>query len=109
MENPTPTGSASSTPRARYPAVFPFLIDQYEQNITHDKPRLNFSIPYANYLKIHYKNLKEMPGDEADGCEPDVSPFEIATQSWQTFDMVYKQTKDQQWINQRDHVLSIWP
>ena len=46
-------------------------------------------------LKIHYKNLKEMPGDEADGCEPDVSPFEIATQSWQTFDMVYKQTKDQ--------------
>ncbi len=35
-----------------------------------------------------------MPGDEADGCEPDVSPFEIATQSWQTFDMVYKQTKD---------------
>ena len=31
-----------------------------------------------------------MPGDEADGCEPDVSPFEIATQSWHTFDMVYK-------------------
>ena len=25
---------------------------------------------------------------------PDVSPFEIATQSWQTFDMVYKQTED---------------
>ena len=51
-------------------------------------------MPYAKFLKIHYKSVKEMPGDEADGCEPDVSPFEIATQSWQTFDMVYKQTKD---------------
>ncbi len=82
----------------------PLLVDQYEQDITHDKPRPHFSIPYANYLKIHYKNLKEMPGDEADGCEPDVSPFEIATQSWQTFDMLYKQTKDEQWIKERDHV-----
>ena len=37
-----------------------------------------------------------MPGDEADGCEPDVSPFEIATQSWETFDLVYRQTHDAQ-------------
>ena len=85
----------------------PLLTNQFEENVTHDKPRPNFSTPYAQFLKIHYKNLKEMPGDEADGCEPDVSPFEIATQSWQTFDMVYKQTKDQQWINQRDHVESL--
>ena len=82
----------------------PLIVDQFEQNVTHDKPRPNFSVPYAEYLKIHYKNLKEMPGDEADGCEPDVSPFEIATQSWQTFDMVYKQTKDEEWVTQRDHV-----
>ncbi len=82
----------------------PLLTDQFERTVTHDKPRQNFSVPYANYLKIHYKNLKEMPGDEADGCEPDVSPFEIATQSWQTFDMVYKQTKDPQWLSERDHV-----
>ena len=33
-----------------------------------------------------------MPGDEADGCEPDVSPFEIATQSWHTFDLAYNET-----------------
>jgi HEAT repeat protein len=82
----------------------PLLVNQFEQNVTHDKPRPNFAIPYAEYLKIHYKGLKEMPGDEADGCEPDVSPFEIATQSWQTFDMVYKQTKDEQWRAERDHV-----
>ena len=85
----------------------PLIADQFEQNVTHDKPRPNFNVPYAEYLKIHYKNVKEMPGDEADGCEPDVSPFEIATQSWQTFDMVYKQTKDAQWIAQRDHVLEL--
>ena len=82
----------------------PLIADQYEQNITHDKPRPNFSLPYAEYLKIHYKGLTTMPGDEADGCEPDVSPFEIAAQSWQTFDMVYKQTHDQQWLAERDHV-----
>jgi HEAT repeat protein len=82
----------------------PLIADQYEQNVTHDKPRPNFSVPYAQYLKIHYKGLKEMPGDEADGCEPDVSPFEIATQSWQTFDMVYKQTKEERWRAERDHV-----
>ena len=82
----------------------PLITNQFEQNVTHDPPRPNFNVPYAEYLKIHYKGLKEMPGDEADGCEPDVSPFEIATQSWQTFDMVYKQTKDPQWLAERDHV-----
>jgi hypothetical protein len=82
----------------------PLITNQFEQNVTHDPPRKNFNLPYAEYLKIHYKGLKEMPGDEADGCEPDVSPFEIATQSWQTFDMVYKQTKDEQWRAERDHV-----
>ena len=45
-----------------------------------------------------------MPGNEADGCEPDVSPFEIATQSWETFDLVYRQTHDAQWQEERDNV-----
>ena len=45
-----------------------------------------------------------MPGDEADGCEPDVSPFEIATQSWQTFDLPYSETHQQEWLAERDHV-----
>ena len=85
----------------------PLIADQFEQNVTHDKPRPNFSVPYAEYLKIHYKGVTVMPGDEADGCEPDVSPFEIATQSWQTFDMVYKQTKDEKWLAERDHVESL--
>ncbi len=82
----------------------PLITHQYEENVTHDAPRPKFDLPSAEYLKIHYKGLKVMPGDEADGCEPDVSPFEIATQSWQTFDMVYKQTKDPQWLTERDHV-----
>ena len=82
----------------------PLITNQFEQNVTHDPPREKFDKPYAEYLKIHYKGLTTMPGDEADGCEPDVSPFEIATQSWQTFDMVYKQTKDPQWLTERNHV-----
>jgi HEAT repeat protein len=82
----------------------PLITNQFEQNVTHDAPRQKFALPYAEYLKIHYKGLTVMPGDEADGCEPDVSPFEIATQSWQTFDMVYKQTKNPGWLEARDHV-----
>jgi HEAT repeat protein len=82
----------------------PLITNQFEQNVTHDPPRAKFDVPYAEYLKIHYKGVTVMPGDEADGCEPDVSPFEIATQSWQTFDMVYKQTHNPDWLTERDHV-----
>ena len=46
------------------------------------------------FLKIHYKGVTVLPGDEADGCEPDVSPFEIALQSWQTFNLAYNETHD---------------
>ena len=74
----------------------PVIMHSLEQNVTHDPPRPNFTAPYAEFLKIHYKGVTTMPGDEADGCEPDVSPFEIATQSWETFDLVYRQTHDAQ-------------
>ncbi|HYK36085.1 HEAT repeat domain-containing protein [Alloacidobacterium sp.] len=82
----------------------PLIEHSFEQNVTHDPPRKNFDIPYANYLKIHYKGLTKLPGDEPDGCEPDVSPFEIATQSWQTFDMLYQRTHQQDWLTERDRV-----
>jgi HEAT repeat protein len=85
----------------------PLIAQQFEQNVTHDPPRKDFSAPYAEFLKIHYKGVTTMPGDEADGCEPDVSPMEIATQSWQTFDMVYKQTHKPEWLTERDHVESL--
>ena len=85
----------------------PMITHQFEQNVTHDAPRQNFDVPYAEYLKIHYKRLVKMPGDEPDGCEPDVSPFEIADQSWHTFDMVYHQTKNPSWLAERDHVESM--
>jgi len=85
----------------------PMITHQFEQNVTHDAPRQNFDLPYAEYLKIHYKGVTKMPGDEPDGCEPDVSPFEIAEQSWHTFDMVYHQTHDESWRAERDHVESL--
>ena len=82
----------------------PLLADMFEKNITHDPPRPKFAMPYANFLKVHYKGVKTMPGNETDGCEPEVSPFEIAAQSWQTFDMLYRQTSDKQWAGERDNV-----
>jgi len=85
----------------------PMITRQLEQNVTHDAPRKNFDLPYAQYLKIHYKGLTKMPGDEPDGCEPDVSPFEIAEQSWHTFDMAYEQTHDESWKAERDDVESL--
>ena len=53
----------------------PLIAHAFEQNVTHDPPRKNFDLPYAKFLKIHYKGVTVMPGDEADGCEPDVSPI----------------------------------
>lgn len=82
----------------------PLLTHWYETEVTHDAPRANFAIPYAKFLEIHYKDRTKMPGNEVDGCEPDISPFEIADQSWQTFDFLYKQTHDPQWLAQRDFV-----
>jgi HEAT repeat protein len=85
----------------------PLIMHSLEQNVTHDAPRPHFDTPYAEFLKIHYKGVTVMPGNEADGCEPDVSPFEIATQSWETFDLVYRQTNDPQWLGERDNVLRL--
>jgi hypothetical protein len=83
----------------------PLIEHLYENNVTHDPPRVDsFEIPYANFLRIHYKDRNEMPGDETDGCEPDVSTFEIATQSWQLFNLLHAQTGDKQWLEQRDMV-----
>ncbi len=83
----------------------PVIEHLYETNVTHDSPRVDsFEIPYANFLKIHYKDRKEMPGDETDGCEPDVSPFEIASQSWDSFNILAQQTGDKQWLVERDMV-----
>jgi len=85
----------------------PLIAHAFEQNVTHDPPRKNFDLPYARFLKIHYKGLTTMPGDEADGCEPDVSPFEIALQSWQTFNLAYNETRNPDWLAERDHVASL--
>ena len=85
----------------------PLIAHSFEQNVTHDPPRKKFDLPYAEYLKIHYKGLTVMPGDEADGCEPDVSPFEIGSQSWHTFDLAYNETHNPEWLTERDHVESL--
>ncbi len=85
----------------------PLIAHAFEENVTHDPPRKNFDLPYAKFLKIHYKGLTVLPGDETDGCEPDVSPFEIALQSWQTFNLAYNETHVMDWLAERDHVQSL--
>ena len=82
----------------------PLIMHSFEENVTHDAPRNHFDLPYAEFLKIHYKGVTTMPGNETDGCEPEVSPFEIGTQSWQTFDLVFNQTHNAQWLAERDNV-----
>ena len=82
----------------------PLIMHDFEQLVTHDAPRPKFDLPYARYLRIHYKGVTQLPGDEADGCEPDVSPFEIATQSWHTFDLAQHESGDQEWTNDRDRI-----
>jgi HEAT repeat protein len=82
----------------------PLIMHSLEENVTHDAPRPHFDTPYAEFLKIHYKGVTTMPGDEADGCEPSVSPFEIAAQSWETFDLIYRRTNAPQWLRERDNV-----
>jgi hypothetical protein len=82
----------------------PLIEHAFEQNVTHDPPRKNFDLPYAKFLKIHYKGVTTMPGNESDGCEPDVSPFEIASQSWETFNLAYNESHDKEWLTERDHV-----
>ena len=85
----------------------PLLANNYEKYVTHDPPRKNYNVPYGEYLKIHYKGVTKLPGNEADGCEPDVSPFEIAEQSWQTFNLLHEQTGKDDWLAERDHVLQM--
>jgi cellulose synthase operon protein C len=85
----------------------PLLTHWYEDDVTHDAPRPDFAIPYAKFLEIHYKDRTTMPGNEVDGCEPDISPFEIADQSWQTFSFLYQQTHDPQWLAERDTVVRL--
>ena len=87
----------------------PLIENLFEANVSHDPPRPNFALAYGNFLKVHYKDRTEMPGEETDGCEPMISPYEIATQSWQLFDQLYHQTRDPSWLAERDEVERLAP
>jgi hypothetical protein len=82
----------------------PWLLDLYEKQVSREAPRPGVNLGYGNYLRIHYNELKELPGEEADGCSPSVSPFEIAAQSYKTLDLLERQTGDSDWKMERDRV-----
>ncbi len=63
----------------------PWLLNLYEKNVSFEPTRPGITPGYAKFLDIHYSGVKDLPGDEPDGCNPVVSPFEIAAQSWITY------------------------
>jgi hypothetical protein len=82
----------------------PWLVGLYERYVSGEAPRPGVAAGYGNYLRIHYNARTALPGDEPDGCSPSVSPFEIAAQSHQTFDLLHRQTGDEGWAEERDRV-----
>ena len=86
-ESPIPTGCAIIYTARTVSSRLPLIAHAFEtERHARQAAQRTSTCPTPSFLKIHYKGVTEMPGDEADGCEPDVSPFEIATQSWHTFD-----------------------
>jgi HEAT repeat protein len=63
----------------------PWLLNLYEKNVSLEPTRPTIISGYAKFLDIHYKGVEALPGDEPDGCNPEISPFEIAAQSWITY------------------------
>jgi hypothetical protein len=60
---------------------------------------------FANYLNLHYGDRKTLADDEADGCTPVVSAFEIGLQSWQTYALMARDLPDDpQWAKRREEV-----
>jgi len=86
----------------------PHLLSLFEQHVSGEPPRPGFDTGYASFLRMHYADLKELPGNEADGCAPEVSPFEIAAQSWQTLDLLARRAagkpEETTWRGERDRV-----
>ena len=73
----------------------PWLLDLYEKNVSFEPSRPTIVSGYAKFLDIHYKGVEALPGEEPDGCNPVISPFEIAAQSWITYGLQGDRDKQQ--------------
>ena len=82
----------------------PLIFDMFEKNVSGEAARPGLARGYGNYLKIHYRGVTELPREEPDGCSPSVSPFEIAAQSWQTYDRLRHESDEASWRAERDHL-----
>lgn len=89
----------------------PHLMSLFEKHVSGEPTRAGFDTGYGKFLRLHYADVKEIPGNEADGCAPDVSQFEIAAQSWQTFDLLARRAsgtpEEGAWRAERDRVESM--
>jgi HEAT repeats len=82
----------------------PYILNLFEKEVSREAPRPGLGTGFGNYLKIHYRGVNELPGIEVDGCSPEISPFEIAAQSWQTLGLLTDQTRDARWEQERQRV-----
>ena len=81
----------------------PVLLDMQERLL--GGPRASdVTHGYASYLKLHWEGRAEMAGDEADGSQPAVSPFEIGLQTWQTYGLAARDFPGENWNERRQAV-----
>ena len=53
----------------------PLIFDMFEKYVSGEAPRRELARGYGNYLKIHYRGVSQLPGEEADGCAPKHQPL----------------------------------
>ena len=79
----------------------PVLLDMQAQ-LLGAPPASGVTRGYANYLNLHWSGRETMAGEEADGNQPAVSPFEIGLQSWQTYGLAARDfPREPQWKERR--------
>lgn len=60
----------------------------------------------AGYLKLAYRDRKELPGNEFDGNRP-ISRFKVAADAWYDLDEFYKRTGKAEYRETRDKIKSL--
>ena len=87
----------------------PLLADAYERLVARDAPAPGFAEGYGAFLRMHYASAASLPGEEVDGCAPNVSLFEIAYQSFETARLLARRTGDEAFTDLAESVARMTP
>jgi hypothetical protein len=86
----------------------PVLLDM-QARLLGAPPAASVTRGYANYLNLHWSGREAMAGEEADGNQPAVSPFEIGLQSWQTYGLAGRDFPREPWLERWPGVVHATP